>query len=362
MIILLRSTDGNPDSRFEKYVTFLANCKVDYFTICWDRFGIKTSTNNTLYYKCKSAYGLHFKNLINLLGFNWFLIKKLIKYRSKYKVIHAADFDTIIPAILMKFIFRKKVIYDIYDWYIDSRRINNSILKWIIKKIEYINITYSDIVIICEEGRKEQIIYTPKKLWILPNIPYFNLPTIDNKINKRLLISYIGILGSGRGLLNLLKLAKEHPEIDFVSAGFGELENEFKAAAKLSNFNYYGRVSYSTALQIMSSSDIIYAMYERVNPNHLLAAPNKYYEGLALGKPIITTIGTLVGNKVEKFSTGYCIDEDYDSLNNLVINITSEDIAEKSKNSKELWYNTYKDYINRFFHKEYLKFIINCHE
>lgn len=98
-------------------------------------------------------------------------------------------------------------------------------------------------------------------------------------------------------------------------------------------------------------------MYERVNPNHILAAPNKYYEGLALGRPVITTVGTLVGDKVNKYDTGYCIDEQYESLDKLISDIDRIDISSKSLNASDLWNNTYKDYVKNFMETEYIDFI-----
>lgn len=358
MIALLRSTDGNPDSRFEKYENFLNSEAIPYLTICWDRFNTKIPSNKHLYYKRKSEYSLRFKNIVGLLGFNWFIFKSLLKHRKEYKIIHAADFDTIIPAIIMKLLFQKKVIYDIYDWYIDSRSIKNSLLKSFVKQIERINIKKSDVVIICEEGRKEQIIYEPKKIWVLPNIPSLETEDITYSYTEPLKISYVGILGGGRGLKNLIRLAQEKPQINFIIGGFGALEEDFKQAASLPNVTYKGRVSYKEALRTMADSDIIYAMYERINPNHILAAPNKYYEGLALGRPVITTIGTLVGDKVMAGDTGYCIDEKYGSLENLVDNFDIQEQKNKAVKAKKLWQEKYQNYVRDFMNGTYLPFIL----
>lgn len=360
MIALLRSTDGNPDSRFEKYVNFLDSESIPNLTICWDRYNVKTPRFNRLYYKKESKYGLRFKNLTGLLGFNWFILKSLISHRKEYNVIHAADFDTILPAIFMKLVYGKKVIYDIYDWYIDSRSINNPVFKWIIAFFEKINIKNSDAVIICEEGRKKQIMFKPKQLWVLPNIPSLRVSSNNYSPKDSITISYVGILGGGRGLMNLIKLAQDMPEVNFIVGGFGPLEKDFLEAAKLPNFDFRGRVSYDEALRIMSSSDMIYAMYERVNPNHILAAPNKYYEGLALGRPIITTVGTLVGDKVEKYDTGYCIDENYDSLLGIINGLNKDQLLTKSDNAARLWQSKYKNYVSDFMKNTYLHFIQNA--
>ena len=110
MIALLRSTDGNPDSRFEKYVDFLESKQLPHITMCWDRKGVKEESHNKLYYKEQSEYGKRYGNALGLLGFNWFLLKHLWKRRKDYRVIHACDFDTTLPAILIHLLLRKRVI------------------------------------------------------------------------------------------------------------------------------------------------------------------------------------------------------------------------------------------------------------
>ena len=362
MIILLRSTDGEPDSRFEKYTDFLRKKQLSYFTLCWDRMGKKIQTDNNLYYQKKAKYGDGIKNIIGLIGFNWFLIRKLICLRKKYRVIHACDFDTIFPAILLKIFFRKKVIYDIFDWYIDSRGISNPLIRKSLLVCEYINIKLSDVVIVCEEERIPQIIYTPSKIWVLPNIPYFKDIDFPKEQTKCLTLSYVGILMNFRGIDKIVKYAKANPNIRLKVAGFGTLESLFTREEMSENIEYYGAVKYLDGLKIMNSSDIICAIYEKNNPNHIYAAPNKYYEGLYLGKPIITTEGTLVGNKTAANKTGFVIGEYYENLKSLLDNLQKAQIQKYSENAQNLWLNKYKDYVLNFFECEYFPFIMKSNE
>jgi len=264
----------------------------------------------------------------------------------------------------MKILFRKRIIYDIYDWYIDSRGIHNPLIKTLILGIEYISIKLSDVVIICEEGRKNQIKFTPHRLWIIPNIPTISyIPSKKEKTNLNLRISYVGILALDRGLQNLIKLAQYNPTIDIVVAGFGPLEKTFTdVSTQYKNINFLGSVSYKTALRIMSESDLIYAMYEKSNQNHIYAAPNKYYEGLALGTPIITTIGTLVGEKTLKSNTGYVIDESYDELDSIIKKFDHEEHCKKSENARSLWKNKYCNSLYRYLNDNYLSMIMQHDE
>lgn len=358
-VCLLRSTDGNPDSRFQKYIWFLEQKKIPFLALCWDRNLKMSDIPSFEYFHKKANYGEGIRNLFNLFRFNIFLIRKLIKNNKSISVIHAADFDTIIPAIFMKLFWRKKVIYDIYDWYIDSRSIKNFIFKHFISFLELINIKSSDRVIICERERERQILFKPKHLWILPNIPNFEGNFECENNNEQLTVSYVGILGSERGLENLIQFAKENSGFTLKIAGFGPLSH-LLTKDEYPNIHYYGAVSYQRALSIMSSSDIIYACYNTTNPNHILAAPNKYYEGLFLGKPIITTRGTIVGDKTLKYNTGFVIGETKSDLETLIGSITDKQIRACGYNAREIWDSKYSTYVTDFLNNIYLKYVKEC--
>lgn len=361
MIVLLRSTDGNPDSRLEKYINALEFARYSYLELCWDRKGKFEDTGHILYYKKKALYGSGWGNLKGILGFDFFLIKKLIKYRKKYSIIHACDFDTVLPAIIMKLFFRKKVIYDIFDWYVDSRELNISFIKYFVLLMETISLKISDITIICEKERKKQLCVIPRELWVLPNIPNLgNCSFHRSKCNSEMInISYVGVFAKHRGIEKILKVVMNNPlKYRLNIAGFGELESMVKSAAmNSSNIVYYGSVKYMDGLSIMSGSDIILAIYEKTIPNHIYAAPNKYYEGLCLGIPILTTIGTFVGAKTDAKSTGFSIGETYEEMDIFFKSITTDELKLRGKNALKEWDSKYKAYVDHFMHEKYLPFI-----
>lgn len=361
MIVLLRSTDGNPDSRLEKYVDALEFANCPYLEFCWDRKGKFEDTDRIFFYKKRALYGSGWGNLKGLLGFDLFLIKKLFKYRKKYSIIHACDFDTVLPAMIMKLFFRKKVIYDIFDWYVDSRELGFSFIRYFILLIESINLKFSDITIICEEERKKQLCVVPRKLWILPNIPNLGNSSFPGSQSKseQINISYVGVFAKHRGIEKILKLVANHPsKYKLDMAGFGELEPMVRSAAEdSSNIVYHGSVKYTDGLSIMSGSDIILAIYEKTIPNHIYAAPNKYYEGLCLGIPILTTMGTYVGTKTNAKSTGFSIGETYEEMEDFFKSVTNEELKLRGKNAFEEWNFKYKAFIDQFMNEKYLPFI-----
>lgn len=361
MIVFLRSTDGNPDSRLQKYTDVLVQKQIRFTVLAWDRLNKFSDTDTFSYYKKKALYGAGIGNVRNILGFNVFLLCQLIKTRKKYKIIHACDFDTVVPALFMKFFFRKKLIYDIFDWYIDSRGITGGFVKVLVLMCEYIALKFSDVTIICEEERCEQLCCTPRCIWVLPNIPHFDYSGgFMSNHSSRMRLAYVGVLGTHRGLEKILEYVGEHVgKMELTIAGFGELESLVqKESEKHSNIYFLGSISYKQSLEVMRKADIICAIYETTIPNHIYAAPNKYYEGLFLNKPILTTKGTLVGIKTEKYKTGFVIGEEVADLDNCFSDLLIKDkIKEYGYNAAFLWNKAYVDYVDRFMTDYYLPFL-----
>lgn len=362
MIIFLRSTDGNPDSRLQKYTDVLTKKQIPFYILAWDRLNKFSDTATFCYYKRKATYGSGIGNIGNILRFNFFLLSKLIKERKRYKVIHACDFDTILPGLFMKLFFRKKLIYDIFDWYIDSRGIAKGLFKNLVLLCEIVALKLSDVTIICEEERRQQLCCSPRCVWILPNIPHFDeqVSPVYNSSSK-IRLAYVGVFTSYRGLEKITKYVGEHSDkFELTIGGFGELEGLIQTESeKNDNIHYVGSVPYEQGLKIMGDADIICAIYETTVPNHIYAAPNKYYEGLFLNKPILTTEGTLVGMKTEKYKTGFVVGEKIEDIDKCFSDpLLKEKIRESGDNAAALWNKKYVHYVDDFMTDFYLPFLM----
>lgn len=366
MLILVRSNSINSDSRAEKYINFYKEFNINYEIIGWDRLGENLVQQNTIYYNFKSGYNIGgIKAAISRFRWMVFVLYMLIKSKNKPHLIHGCDLDGVFPAIIYKIFFNRKVkiIFDIFDWFSDTLYNQNLFIRSIFKLMERITISNTDEVIICEPERIKQIPFElNKKELILPNIPSFkNYDFLENKLdyhfnNNKVTISYVGGLYNER-LLNELFSFAERGVFNLLLAGYGdkELEDKAKNLNKLTNVIYFGKVEYSQGLNIMYNSDLIFASYSKTNKNHIYAAPNKFYEAMLLGKPIITNDGTILSKKVLDKDIGYVLNEKEFDLEKLVLNIDTFKI--KGNNAKKLWREQYQTYIHDFLTHEYLNVI-----
>ncbi|WP_343231601.1 glycosyltransferase [Thermus brevis] len=119
----------------------------------------------------------------------------------------------------------------------------------------------------------------------------------------------MGFLDGRRWLKEMLNLVAKHPGWSFDLAGFGPLAEELREqASRLPNVRFHGRVSYTKALEIEAKAHVLFALYDPSLPNHRYSSPNKLFEAMALGKPILVARGTGMDTLVEEEELGYVVD------------------------------------------------------
>lgn len=372
-IYYIRSTSIINDSRASKEILTLIKNGYNVNILGWDRDNRITNKKNiTLnnyeiksnFFKFESSYGESKKTIIGLILFQFWLLFNLIKDNKKYICIHACDFDCGFISNIASIIFDKKLVYDMYDYYTDSRPMPKNVEK-IINKLENNIINNSDISIICGEWRKKQIVGTkPKKLIVIHNTPEINdfeKKHIIQSKSKKIKIVYVGILQEHRLIIEILNKIIENPMYEIHIGGFGKFEKEIEEKSKkYNNVFYYGSLKYNEVLSLEKECDILFATYNPDIKNHKYSAPNKIYEAMALSKPIIVCNNTGIDNIIRKNNIGLTIDynaEDFlNKLNELCK--SKNEFINMGKRANELYRKKYNwDEMEKKLIKEYNKLL-----
>jgi len=356
-VAILHDTELMLDSRTQKEAISLIRGGYEILFCGWDkdcsgRNGKKTEIVNgvsitveNIRIKVQHQKGIK-ENLSRLVLYETKLIRWLIKNRKKYDYIHACNMDTALAAVLLKRLLKKKVVYDIFDDYADCHvggKFVYDIIKWIDGRV----IKKSNWVIICSEKRKQQLAKIPSKLEIIHNSPDVDGVDMDRyqvTKNNRLKIAYVGNLPNNRMIRELVDICSEENEIELYIGGAGLLEDYVKEqSGKYSNIHFLGRMSYEDVLSLEKQCDIIPAIYDPSLKNHKYAAPNKFYEAMALGKPTIMVNNTGMDEVVEREKTGLTINYTQDDLKKAILNI---------KDNIEYWRND-ESRIRKVFKENY---------
>ena len=314
--------------------------------------------------KVKAGRGL--LNIFQLIYYQFIVFMWIMKNNNKYDIIHSFDLDSGLPVLLASKISKKKYVYHIADFYVDSRGGIPKTLKKFTRKLEYKVIENAETTIICTEERKEQIKGSkPKKLVVVHNTPSINISneketsveSIGKEDNKNLTFTYVGGLSEKRFIKSIIDVFKEHPQFNLELAGMGNLSDYAKQASEeYGNINYYGMISYEEALEMYSKCDVMFAIYDPSVPNHRYSAPNKVYEAMINGKPIIVAKNTSVDDIVRRENMGFVIKYNREAFEE-VLYIISKDKSILKKYGQ----NALKAY-NKYSWEEMKKRLINIYE
>lgn len=331
-VLMLRTNKVDPDPRVEKEVnTLICNEKLNIEVLAWDR------TDNYAYKKdnleldngdavihrigIQAGWGVGIKK--NAIAFVKYTLKTfvwLVRNSKSYDIIHACDLQTVIPALIPIIIFKKKLVYDIYDYFSDTAHGNGIVLK-LANKFETAVINHATATILCSERREEQIKPAkPKKMAIIHNAPSVNQIKVSDKNicltrTESIKLVYIGNLVEDRCIRELIEVARQCPSIELHIGGMGHLTDFVKEASEgISNVYFYGKMAYTDVLALEKVCDIMVAFYDQAVPNHKYAAPNKFYEAIALGKPLVMFHNTGVDDIIDKYDLGITVEQSVPSM------------------------------------------------
>lgn len=361
-ILFIRSNPCNPDIRVQKEVASLSSLHTKISILAWDRDNTHNTTQITrikshavTIYRLgiKAQYSVGLKNLFPLLRFQIQSLCFLLRHRKQIDCIHACDFDTILPAFLIAKCFNKTLIYDIFDYYVDSYNVPR-LLKPFIKKLDTLMIEKSDACIICSDERIHQIAPAkPKTLEVIHNAPYFFKPhydfTLQNaesrsllKYSKIIKIAYVGVLAKERYLEDLLEIVANDTNLELHIGGYGILESLVQSfASKYPNIYFYGKIPYEQTLELEAQCDVMTALYAPENRNHFFAAPNKFYESLMLQKPVIMIKNTGMSEIVESNNIGEVIEFSQSNLSQAIYKAYEGDSKQKQQKRLQLYMERY---------------------
>jgi glycosyltransferase involved in cell wall biosynthesis len=319
-VLILRSNPIAPDPRVEKIARVLVDQGYKVICLGWDRTAALEVVEERAGYQIqrlmiKAKFGSGIYNLPALLRWQVGLLHWLWKHRQEYDLIHACDFDTVLPALLVCWALQRQLIYDIFDFYADHLRRTPVMFKQAIRSLDLWVISKADAVILVDESRQKQIAGShPRKLLFIYNSPedassHLNGKTKGAEQPTGLRLAYIGLLQNERGLVEMLEILRRHPNWHLDMAGFGGDEVELRALAlKLSNVTWYGRVSYEQTLALSQAADVLFATYDPTIANHRYSSPNKVFEAMMLGKPIIVASDTNMDRIIQAEDCGLVVD------------------------------------------------------
>jgi len=311
------------DPRVKKIIASLSK-RYSTLALGWNRDGISQEKINNYFVKLEmfklktSVWKPSLRRIFTRLflffpPFWMWVFVKLLVYRPK--VIHACDLDTLLPCYIYKILFRKKLVFDVFDRYAMALiPLRFKRLYFLINFFEEFFSKHSDALIIAG-GEKvlETFEKRPKHFSVLMNCPEdyklhnmkSNLEFEDNYFK----IIYTGGVRKDRSLLNVAEAIRGLNSIHFVIAGPIIDNAVFQKMQEVPNVKYQGLLEPREALLLEARSNIMVALYDPIIPWNNITLPNKLFEAMMCKIPIITNVAPEIVNE-----TGCGIIVEYDNV------------------------------------------------
>ncbi len=338
-VIIIRANPVSPDTRVERTVKMLSddyNIKI----LAWDKSKLfkKNEISKDFIIHRNQGRRLKIKFVMRLFNFtSWifFIYKNLLT--EKYDAVHACDFDTYFFALIPAKIRKKKIIYDIFDFYAEMLYKKSRVIIQIIKKTDIFLMKFADLVIMADDSRYDQIFGEKlKNLITVYNSPPDLLKQFQNNYNSRkknFTISYLGLIDNEKRDLNfIIDTIKDISDVQLNIYGSGKDFYLIKTKCeKIENVFVFESVPYYEALKVGFESNIILSVYNPKIKNNIYASPNKVFESMMLKKPIIINEEVMPAKIIKKYKCGVLYTYgSKNSFKNAVLNIKDN----KSKEEK----------------------------
>lgn len=248
--------------------------------------------------------------------------------------------------LLFKLFKRSKVIYDAHELETESNGLKGK-RKLLYKIIERLFIPFVDAVMVVSDPIADwyEKHYPIPRPYVVRNIPSMKqnstvsrsdicLKNIFNIPENETLFIYVGGLFRGRGielLLNAFAQADRTKHIVFM--GYGEFEEKIQDYQRqFSNIHFHPAVSPDLVLSYTQTADVGISLIENICLSYYYCLPNKVFEYITSGLPIIVSDFPEMGKLIDNHDCGWKVPVEDTSFLHLINSITLEMILEKRKN------------------------------
>ncbi len=263
--------------------------------------------------------------------------------RKSISLVFKEDYDLVfatstpltagIPGIFARWFRRKPFVFEVRDLWPELPRemgvITNPVILGAMSLLEWVSYKSANRLVGLSPGIVEGIKKhkkDPAKISMIPNgcdIDIFNrkdiIPWRPEGVQKTdLMAVYTGTHGIANGLDAVINAAEElkklnRMDIKLVLVGQGKLKQQLQeSAAKkgLNNIIFHDPVGKGKLAELMAEADIGLQILANIPAFYYGTSPNKFFDYLAAGLPVLTNYPGWVAGLVEENGCGYSVPPD----------------------------------------------------
>lgn len=285
--------------------------------------------------------------VLQIFKFMEFAIR-IVRLYKDFDIYHCNDLNALPIGIIVKLFANRnaKVVYDAHEHETERNGLSGS-EKYILKVLERILIRSIDAFITVSKGIADDYkrLYKINPTLVL-NCPIYQSNARSNLLRERLKISsesmiflYQGSITFGRGVESTIEAFKSFSDQAkvIVFLGYGpNLDLVKDAAGTCDNIFYHEAVSMEELIAYTSSADVGLSLIENTCLSYNYSLPNKFFEYIMAGIPIIATDLFEMGRIVRAEKIGYLIENNSaNCIKQVIDKISIKDLDSYSEQLKQ---------------------------
>jgi glycosyltransferase involved in cell wall biosynthesis len=285
--------------------------------------------------------------LVQVAKYLEFTMRVFLFYRFKdISLVNVHHFALLPLGYLMKLSCGAKLIYDAHELETEQEGILG-IRKKFAKILERIFIKKADHVFVVSESIADwyQENYAIIRPTVVMNAPRFIMVKRNNYFREHFSLRpdqkialYQGGLSPGRGIEEIVAAFSDRTDdsVVIIFMGYGSLEDQIISEANRSgNIYFHPAVSPNELLKYTGSADFGMCLIQNTCKSYFYCMPNKLFEYLMTGLPVLVSNMKEMGEFVEKYEVGHVLkDFGVSAINRAVDEILAADLALFQKNAR----------------------------
>jgi len=278
---------------------------------------IKHASVKTVRFPMVFEKGFMFYAEFNLRLFFYLLFKRT-------SLLVSNDLDTLLPNYLVSKIKFKPLVYDSHEYYLGSTEIAQrpfvrkfwaAIEKSIFPRLKYIITVNHSIADLYEKtyGKRPEVVRNlPHRFTIDKNISRNELGL---PVDKKIVVMQGGAINVDRGAEELIHAMKPQYGLDNVELYFiggGDVWDKIKQLARDLHLerkvHFLPKMPYKKMMRYTCLCDLGVSLDKPVSLNYKYSLPNKLFDYLAAGIPVLVSPMVEIKNIVESYDVGMCIE------------------------------------------------------